>query len=62
MIAPAQCYNWHALPIKKSAEATLRAFLGSFGFSGERMDTPCESFSGGERARLALAFNCLATS
>ncbi|HRO79618.1 MAG TPA: ATP-binding cassette domain-containing protein [Acinetobacter towneri] len=40
---------------KKISEATLRAFLGSFGFSGERMDTPCESFSGGERARLALA-------
>ena len=40
---------------KKISEATLRAFLGSFGFSGERMDNPCESFSGGERARLALA-------
>ena len=40
---------------KKISEATLRAFLGSFGFSGERMDTPCENFSGGERARLALA-------
>ena len=40
---------------KQISEATLRAFLGSFGFSGERMDTPCESFSGGERARLALA-------
>ncbi len=40
---------------KKISEATLRAFLGSFGFSGERMDTPSESFSGGERARLALA-------
>lgn len=39
----------------KISEATLRSFLGSFGFSGERMDTPCESFSGGERARLALA-------
>jgi len=37
------------------SEATLRAFLGSFGFSGERMETPCGSFSGGERARLALA-------
>ncbi len=33
----------------------LRAFLGGFGFSGERLDTPCEGFSGGERARLALA-------
>ncbi|OTG79780.1 ABC transporter ATP-binding protein [Acinetobacter sp. ANC 4558] len=39
----------------KISEATLRSFLGSFGFSGERMDTPCESFSGGERARLALS-------
>ena len=40
---------------KSISEATLRSFLGSFGFSGERMDTPSESFSGGERARLALA-------
>ena len=40
---------------RQISEATLRAFLGSFGFSAERMDTPCESFSGGERARLALA-------
>lgn len=40
---------------KQISDATLRAFLGSFGFSGERMDTPSESFSGGERARLALA-------
>ncbi|MDR7017905.1 ATP-binding cassette domain-containing protein [Acinetobacter sp. 3657] len=40
---------------KQISEAALRAFLGGFGFSGERMDTPCESFSGGERARLALA-------
>ena len=40
---------------RKVSDADLRAFLGSFGFSGERMDTPCESFSGGERARLALA-------
>ncbi|ATO19103.1 ABC transporter ATP-binding protein [Acinetobacter sp. LoGeW2-3] len=39
----------------KISEASLRSFLGSFGFSGERMDTPSESFSGGERARLALA-------
>ena len=30
----------------KISEASLRSFLGSFGFSGERMDTPCESFSG----------------
>jgi ATP-binding cassette subfamily F protein 3 len=40
---------------KTISEARLRAFLGSFGFSGERMDTACLNFSGGERARLALA-------
>ena len=40
---------------QKISDASLRSFLGSFGFSGERMDTPSESFSGGERARLALA-------
>lgn len=40
---------------RKVSDASLRSFLGSFGFSGERMDTPSESFSGGERARLALA-------
>ncbi|MCH4248286.1 MAG: ATP-binding cassette domain-containing protein [Acinetobacter populi] len=40
---------------KSISEAALRSFLGSFGFSGERMDTPCQSFSGGERARLALS-------
>ncbi|MCJ8146826.1 ATP-binding cassette domain-containing protein [Acinetobacter sp. A3.8] len=40
---------------KSISEASLRSFLGSFGFSGERMDTPCQRFSGGERARLALA-------
>jgi ATP-binding cassette subfamily F protein 3 len=40
---------------KQISDATLRAFLGSFGFSGERIDTVCGSFSGGERARLALA-------
>lgn len=40
---------------KTISDASLRAFLGGFGFSGERMDTPCEKFSGGERARLALA-------
>lgn len=40
---------------KTISDASLRSFLGGFGFSGERMDTPCEKFSGGERARLALA-------
>lgn len=33
----------------------LRAFLGSFDFCGDRIDTPSRLFSGGERARLTLA-------
>lgn len=40
---------------RQVSDADLRAFLGSFGFSGQRMDEPCAGFSGGERARLALA-------
>ncbi|MCG3881676.1 ATP-binding cassette domain-containing protein [Psychrobacter sp. Ps3] len=39
----------------KTSDATLRSFLGSFDFRGERIDTPSELFSGGERARLTLA-------
>ncbi|MDE0491765.1 ATP-binding cassette domain-containing protein, partial [Psychrobacter sp. A3] len=35
--------------------ADLRSFLGSFDFRGDRIDTPSELFSGGERARLTLA-------
>lgn len=37
------------------SDAQLRAFLGSFDFCGDRIDTPCHLFSGGERARLTLA-------
>jgi ATP-binding cassette subfamily F protein 3 len=39
----------------RTEELTLRNFLGSFGFGGERVDTVIENFSGGEKARLALA-------
>ena len=39
----------------RTEELTLRKFLGSFGFAGDRVDTTCENFSGGEKARLALA-------
>jgi ATP-binding cassette subfamily F protein 3 len=39
----------------RTDELTLRKFLGSFGFAGDRIDTSCENFSGGEKARLALA-------
>lgn len=37
------------------SDADLRAFLGSFGFGANRLETPCEHFSGGEKARLSLA-------
>jgi ATP-binding cassette, subfamily F, member 3 len=36
-------------------EQALRDFLGSFDFSGDMALAPVEGFSGGERARLALA-------
>lgn len=36
-------------------EQDLRNYLGSFGFSGERIFEPVEPFSGGEKARLVLA-------
>ncbi len=36
-------------------EQTLRDFLGGFDFRGERCDEPVVNFSGGEKARLALA-------
>ncbi|QLF93215.1 ATP-binding cassette domain-containing protein [Pseudomonas sp. ABC1] len=36
-------------------EQTLRDFLGGFDFRGERCDEPMLNFSGGEKARLALA-------
>ena len=36
-------------------EQTLRDFLGGFDFRGPRCDEPVANFSGGEKARLALA-------
>ncbi len=36
-------------------ERDLRGFIGGFGFSGERALEPIAPFSGGEKARLALA-------
>ncbi len=39
----------------KASEQSLRDFIGGFGFSGERAESPTAPFSGGEKARLALA-------
>ncbi len=36
-------------------EQELRDFLGGFDFRGDMASTPCVSFSGGEKSRLALA-------
>ncbi len=36
-------------------ERDVRGFLGGFGFGGDRVLAPIESFSGGEKARLVLA-------
>lgn len=39
----------------KASEQALRNFLGGFGFSGDMATTAVAPFSGGEKARLALA-------
>ena len=46
----------HVLQLDKNAtEQSVKNFLGGFGFQGEKADTPVRPFSGGEKARLALA-------
>ncbi len=39
----------------RATEQALRDFLGGFGFQGDQALAPVEPFSGGEKARLALA-------
>lgn len=47
---------WHLLQIAPTVrEQDLRSFLGGFNFTGEMATTPIAPFSGGEKARLALA-------
>jgi ATP-binding cassette, subfamily F, member 3 len=47
---------WHLNRISKGIrEQQLRDYLGSFNFPGDMATSPIEHFSGGEKARLALA-------
>src|SRR4029077_6091004 len=53
--APAQSVYDHVRRLMPDApEAKVRARAGNVGFTGERADTPVESLSGGEKARLLL--------
>ena len=52
-LAHLKAYGGSALA--RAPEEEQRSFLGSFGFSGERVFEPVAPFSGGERARLVLA-------
>ncbi|KOR27762.1 ABC transporter ATP-binding protein, partial [Achromatium sp. WMS2] len=47
---------WHLQQqAPRDSEQNLRNYLGSFGFSGERILEPVQPFSGGEKSRLVLA-------
>ncbi|MES2562665.1 MAG: ATP-binding cassette domain-containing protein [Pseudomonadota bacterium] len=59
MLRDDQSPLWHLanLPqtLKRSREQDFRSFLGGFNFPGEIAINPIANFSGGEKARLALA-------
>jgi ATP-binding cassette subfamily F protein 3 len=57
MLRDDQSPLWHLKMIsaKNIREQDLRDYLGSFNFPGEMAAGPVEHFSGGEKARLALA-------
>jgi ATP-binding cassette, subfamily F, member 3 len=47
---------WHLRKLdERTREQDLRNYLGSFNFAGDMATDPIEHFSGGEKARLALA-------
>jgi ATP-binding cassette subfamily F protein 3 len=54
-LVPEQSVYDHVRALMPDApEAKVRARAGAIGFSGERADTPVETLSGGEKARLLL--------
>jgi ATP-binding cassette subfamily F protein 3 len=57
MLRDSESALWHLKRISEShvREQVLRDYLGSFNFPGEMATGPVEHFSGGEKARLALA-------
>jgi ATP-binding cassette subfamily F protein 3 len=56
MLRPEESPLWHLAKIAPDVrEQELRNFLGSFNFPGEMASSPIAPFSGGEKARLALA-------
>jgi ATP-binding cassette subfamily F protein 3 len=55
-LRPDQSALWHLGKLAPTVrEQELRDFLGGFNFSGDMASAPIEPFSGGEKARLALA-------
>jgi ATP-binding cassette, subfamily F, member 3 len=56
MLRDDQSPLWHLVRLApKTREQELRDYLGSFNFPGDMASGPVEHFSGGEKARLALA-------
>ena len=39
----------------KATDQSIRNYLGGYNFQGDRVSEPVSNFSGGEKARLALA-------
>ncbi len=56
MLRTSESPMWHLMQLApNSREQELRNFLGNFQFSGDMATSPVAPFSGGEKARLALA-------
>ncbi|MBL8485964.1 MAG: ATP-binding cassette domain-containing protein [Rhodocyclaceae bacterium] len=55
-LRPDESPLWHLVRQEpQTREQELRDYLGGFDFRGAQADAPCGHFSGGEKARLALA-------